>query len=446
MVANEDIKQLEETFNSGKIEEAEKRAKELLKEHEDDARLYYLLGNAQVIKNDLKNAKENLLKSVSLNSNIPGALNLLGSLFYSEGDFKKAIGYFVKSASLNPNDDKVYYNLGVCHQEIGDYEKALKFYQKAVQINPKDVKSYYNASLIFLRKGDYEQGFDLYRLRYHADVPNRPTSLLVPNVPIPKLEGFEDKRVLIYDEQGLDKTIDFIRFMPLLKEKIGEIVLRVPEPLQKLLSFNYPDITFSFTLDPNEEMEFDGHFPLLDAGYLLKINKLNIPFKEGYLKVDKEDVERFKKEHNIKDSGKNIGIIWKEESDFSPKTTLLQALIEELKGEGINLYSLQENLSLEEKEILEKEGVESIGEDLEDYYDKASMIANMDRVVGVDTPLTRLSGAMGKKTALLLGKKNDWIWGEKDKRSAWYDSISIYKLYDDNYKKTLKKIAKNIKI
>ncbi len=444
MVSAEEIKNLEKTFNEGKIKEASKKAKELLETEKEDARLYYLLGNAQVIENDLTEAKKNLLKSVSLNQNIPGALMLLGSIFYSEGDFKKALGYFARAANLKPNDDKIYYNLGVCHQALGEDKKALKFYKKAVELNPRDIKSYYNSSLIFLKEGDYNQGFDLYRLRYHSDLPDRVTNLLIPRLPIPSLDGFEDKRVLIYDEQGLDKTIDFIRFMPLLKEKIKEIVLRVQDPLKKLLSYNYPQITFSFTLDPKKEMEFDGHFPLLDSAYLLKINKLNIPFKEGYLKVDEKDLKNFKEENKI-EGDKKVGIIWKSEEDFSSKLPLLENLIEVLKEEGFKIYSLQENPSLQESEILEKEGIVSLGEDLEDFYDKALAIKNMDFILGVDTPTIHLAGALGKKSSLLIGKESDWIWGEKDKKSAWYDSISIYRLYDENFKKALKKAVLNFK-
>ncbi len=444
MVSQEDILNLEKTFNEGKIDEALNRAKEFLKDNQDDARLYYLIGNAQVIKNELKEAKENLLKSLSLNPNIFGVYMLLGSLSYKDGEFKKALGYFAKAANLKPDDDKVYYNIGVCHQALGEYTKALKFYKKAISLNPKDVKSYYNSSLILLKEGDYKQGFDLYRLRYHAELPNRPTNLLVNRLPIPSLEGFEDKRVLIYDEQGIDKTIDFIRFMPFLKERIKEIVLRVQDPLEKLLSYNYPEITFSFTLDPNKDMEFDGHFPLLDSAYLLKVEKSNIPFTKGYLKVDKEDSKKFRKEKSIK-NGLNIGIVYKSEEDFSSKAEFLKDLIDVLKEEGVNLYSLQENPSMEESEILEKENILSIGEDLEDYYDKALAVDNMDRIIGVDTPILHLAGAMGKKSSLFIGKDSDWIWKDKDKRSAWYESISLYRIYDENYKKALKKAAESIK-
>ncbi len=444
MVSEESIKNIETLFNGGKIEEAEKLAKEELEKSGEDARLYYAIGQAELIKKNFEEAKENFQKALSLNQNLVGALMSLGSLHYQEGNFKRAIGYFARAVRLDPRNDKAYFNLGVCHQELEEYENALNFYKKALELNPEDVKSYYNASLIFLKKGDYEKGFDYYRLRYHAMLPNRVTTLLVPHLPINDIKDIENRDILVYDEQGVERTIDFIRFMPQIAKKAKSVVLRVQDPLEKLLSYNYPDITFSFTLDPEKEMTFEGHFPLMDAAYLLKVNKLNVPFKEGYLKVKEEDLEEFKKENPLKE-GKNIGIVWRSDEDLVSKGSLLKELIEVLKEDGVNLYSLQEIETMEEKEILEENGVESFGEDAEDYYDKALRIASLDAIVGVDVPLVHLSGAMGKKTALILGKNSDWFWGYKDKKSAWYDSVSIYRLNELNPKRTLKKIAKFVK-
>jgi len=444
MVSQESIKNIETLFNGGKIEEALKLAEEELKDNPDDARLYYVIGQGELLKNNLEKAKENFEKSVSLNQNIIGALMALGSLYYQEGAFKKAIGYFARVVKLAPDNDKAYFNLGVCYQELEEYENALNFYKKAIEINPKDVKSYYNSSLIFLKKGDYSQGFDLYRLRYHSDLPDRPTSLLIPHLPVNDIKNIEGKDILVYDEQGVERTIDFIRFIPEIADKAKSIVLRVQDPLEKLLSYNYPDVTFSFTLDPEKEMTFEGHFPLMDAAYLLKINKLNIPYKDGYLKVDEKDVKEFEKTHPLKE-GKNIGIVWRSDDDLVGKVEILKSMIDALKEDGVNLYSMQEVETMEEKEILEENGVESLGEDLEDYYDKALMINSLDGVVGVDTPIIHLSGAMGKKTALILGKNSDWFWGDGDKKSAWHNSVNIYRLNELNPKKTFKKAGKFVK-
>ena len=446
MLNDEKIKQLETMFNEGKIEEAKNLAEDLLKDNEDDARLYYVIGNALLLQNKLEEAKENLTKSVSLNQNLVGALLLLGGLTYKEGDFKKAAGYFARAAKLDPNNDKVYYNLGTAHQAMEDYENALNFYQRAMQINPKDVKNYYNSSLILLRKGDYERGFDLYRLRYHQELPDRPTSLLVNHLPLNSTKDIEDKTILVYDEQGIERTIDFIRFLPSFVEKGAKIVLRVQEPLQKLMSFNYPDITFSHTLNPEDEMTFEGHFPLMDAAYMLKVKKRDVPFKEGYLKVDENDSKEFREKHSIKNDGKNIGIIWKEDENLLPNTTLLEEMVKNLKDESVNIYSLVENVAIEEGDILDDNGIVSLGEDLEDFYDKALAISNMDAVIGIDTPSLHLSGAMGKPTTLLLGEKSDWFWGSKDKKSSLYDSITIYKINNQNYKRAIKKASNAIKI
>jgi ADP-heptose:LPS heptosyltransferase len=51
----------------------------------------------------------------------------------------------------------------------------------------------------------------------------------------------------------------------------------------------------------------------------------------------------------------------------------------------------------------------------------------MDVVISVDTSVAHLSGAIGKKTWLLIPFSPDWRWMLDRKDTPWYQSMTIYR-------------------
>ena len=75
------------------------------------------------------------------------------------------------------------------------------------------------------------------------------------------------------------------------------------------------------------------------------------------------------------------------------------------------------------------------------------MVACMDAIVSIDSSLIHLSGAMGKKSFLMLPFVPDWRWGLDETETNWYTSVKIYrqeKISDwDSVLKMLKEDVKN---
>ena len=49
----------------------------------------------------------------------------------------------------------------------------------------------------------------------------------------------------------------------------------------------------------------------------------------------------------------------------------------------------------------------------------------MDIVIGVDTSVIHLAGALGKKTILLLPYVPDWRWMLEGEQTPWYPSMTL---------------------
>ena len=61
------------------------------------------------------------------------------------------------------------------------------------------------------------------------------------------------------------------------------------------------------------------------------------------------------------------------------------------------------------------------------FVDTAAIIENLDLVITCDTSIAHLSGAIGKKTFLLLQENSEWRWLRDIDYSPWYSSIKIYR-------------------
>ena len=77
------------------------------------------------------------------------------------------------------------------------------------------------------------------------------------------------------------------------------------------------------------------------------------------------------------------------------------------------------------------------------FVDTAAIIENLDLIITCDTSIAHLSGAIGKKTFLLLQKNCEWRWLHDVDHSPWYNSIKIYRQKKQGDWETVFKNVKN---
>ena len=81
------------------------------------------------------------------------------------------------------------------------------------------------------------------------------------------------------------------------------------------------------------------------------------------------------------------------------------------------------------------------------FVDTAAIIVNCDLIVTCDTSIAHLSGALGKKTWILLKKIPDWRWMLKRSDTPWYKNTKLFRNKNiKNWKPVFDKIYKKIKI
>jgi Flp pilus assembly protein TadD len=395
----------------------------------NNASLYSNLGALYKIKGDLHVAKNYYKKALSIDAKHIDALNNLTLIYKWTNDLQKAEICANKVIEIDSNNADAYNNLGVIYKENNDLEKAGSYYKKAIELDPTSVDTLLNISLLHLLQKEYEKGFALYRYRYHKYDLYINTELVKNMRLIQSLEEAKGKKILVSFEQGFGDAIQFIRFASLLRSVNAEFSFYIQEPLQRIFSYNFPDISF---VGSDAVKEFSYYFPIMDASYLLGLTYENIPNKEGYLKVDEKDVREFILVNGLETDLKKIGFAFKGSHLHQNDANRSIELLAFIKGilplqEDTKLYSLQYGLDENEKKLLQEYAITDLGSKIENFYDTAVMALCMDSIITVDSSLLHVSGALAKKSYLLLPFAPDWRWGIDDSTTNWYDSVKIYR-------------------
>ena len=115
-----------------------------VKDKEEKALLYSLLGNIFHYSNDNAKAVAPLKKAIELKPDYADAYNNLGNVLSYEKDNTGAIATYKKGIELKPDFAYAYYNLGNALRDEKDNTGAIAAYKKAIELKPDFAYAYYN--------------------------------------------------------------------------------------------------------------------------------------------------------------------------------------------------------------------------------------------------------------------------------------------------------------
>jgi len=217
------------------------------------------------------------------------------------------------------------------------------------------------------------------------------------------------KTIIVYCEQGFGDIIQFLRYIPILKQNAKKVYLHAPVPLHRLIEAQEWDV-FLLNKEEPELPEHDVHVLTFDLPFLVQFFKDRPWTLERYLKAGtNEEVEGDFK----------IGICW--EGGFSQSNRSCPLKNFEILSDKGSLFMLQPGVH--RQDLIEGcEDLDLLGVEIHDFLDTAELINAMDIVVSIDTSVLHLAGALGKKTFGILAREHDARWRQK-----WYTSIRLLK-------------------
>ena len=415
-------------FDEKNYDESLKFFNESLQINPNNSECYSNRGVANFKLENIDEAISDYKKAISIDKNNYNAHFNLGNLYKRIGRLEESIEYFNNAILINKDHYIAYHNRAVVKELLLKFDEAIKDFDEALKINPKYSNSIFFKAITQLKIGDYENGWKNYEHRWES-----------ANFPSPKrefkqpcwngIDNLNDKTILLHGEQGLGDNIHFVRYFHLINLKAKKVILQIPKQLVQLFKdSNIGNYIFS----NNEKLpDFDIHCPLLSLPFKCSTTIKNIPLNKKYIFPKEDKIIKWKKIFNNKFL--NIGINWQASNTLDldkGRSFKLEYFYKISLLNKVKLFSLQKFHGLEQiKENIKKIKLNTIDSFDEEapFVDTAAIIENLDLVITCDTSIAHLSGAIGKKTFLLLQENSEWRWLRDIDYSPWYSSIKIYR-------------------
>jgi tetratricopeptide (TPR) repeat protein len=325
------------------------------------------------------------------------ASNNLGAALQTLGRPEEAAGHYIRATAAHPGYVQAHSNLGAAMLDQGQLDEALEHLDKAVAVDPRDADSRLNRAFVRLMQGDYRQGWDDYEWRWQAR--RFPSPLRHTGRPLWSGEPLNGRTILLHAEQGFGDCLQFLRYVPLVAERGGRIVLEVQKELKRLVT-GFPGVT---TLIGRDEPipPFDLQAPLLSLPRAFGTTPQTVPAAIPYLSADPERVTTWRR--RLPADSSRIGIVWQGNPTARidrGRSIPLHHFAPLAAIPGVRLIGLQQRHGLDQLKTLPAGMTVTIPRDDIDtggnaFLDTAAIMTTLDLIVTSDTASAHLAGALG---------------------------------------------------
>lgn len=418
-----------------RTDDAERLLLECLRMQPDNAESLNNLAICHSRRHDYQKAVECLERALLLNPDSEVFLNNLSLQMRNMGQPERAIPLLVRSNGIKESPN-TWAMLGGAYGELKMLDEAERCTRRAIEIKPDFAEAHVDlASILQLRK-QWREAFKEYEWRLGVyDQIKFWDRIYDPEF---RWDGSDPagKTILVHTEQGNGDSIQFCRYLEVLRKRGARVVLHCSESIKSITTHLFDEVT---CLDPgkmpqvkgtrrNDVPVYDYTCFMLSLPHLLNEKRIpNEPYIFAPRKIELPTRSRFK-----------VGIAWggNPEHPNDRKRSCKLQLFKQLNDiEGVALYSLMKDYRKrgyhDTKETVDlAEGAHGIGlidlsDKMSDYSETACLIESLDALVCVDTSVAHLSAAMGKPTAILLPWNPDWRWGLDGTESVWYPSVYL---------------------
>ncbi len=373
-------------------------------------------------------AEHAYLRSLELAPNSAETENNLGNTLMALDRFEEAAERFLRAIEKKPHFAEPHNNLALPLMKFGRMAEAEVCYQNAIHLDPEYAHAHFNRAICWLTQGKFAEGWEEYEWRWRC----RGSSLPALKGPQWKGESLSGKTILVHCEQGLGDTLQFIRYAPMLKERGARVIVECQPSLFALLSRSAGiDLLF-----PKGEPvpDYDVHSPLLSLPGLFGTNLQSIPSTLPYLFADPDTIQRWRSTLSL-ERGFRVGIHWQGSPQYNgdrQRSIPLRNFAPIAELPGIQLYSLQKNLGVEQLPVFtERYPVIDLAEQLDRdgaaFQDTAAAMINLDLVITSDTSIAHLAGGLGVPVWVPLSVSCDWRWLLEREDSPWYPTMRLFR-------------------
>ncbi|MDQ2686928.1 MAG: glycosyltransferase, partial [Armatimonadota bacterium] len=361
------------------------------------------------------------------------ALNARGAALKELGRFDEARQSYAQALALDAACVDALNNLGSCLLAEGRADAAMDTYAQALAHAPNHLSTRWNRALALMLRGEWEEGWREYEVRFanHKVTPHSSQK------PCWNGEPLAGRTILVHAEQGFGDTLNFARFVPLVKAQGGRVLFECQPALHPLM---VSSDGFDALLAPGDPAanECDVQIPLLSLPGLFGTRPDGVPgtMPSVAAPADRAALWQTRIDEICQSlpgasEALKVGIVWAgsptHKNDHN-RSCALDAFAPLAQIPGVTLFSLQKGPAASQAQNAPA-GMTLIdlGPALHDFADTAAVMEALDLVIAVDTSVVHLAGALDKAVWTLLPFSPDWRWMLSGDTTPWYPCMRLFR-------------------
>jgi Flp pilus assembly protein TadD len=406
---------------AGRYEEGEQLLTRALRLAPEDPHLCNDLGVTWERAGKLADALNMYRQAARIQPDFHQVWSNLANLLLHTGNCSAAIEACEQALDLQPSYAPALNVLGSALVDIGRPAEALVMFRRALMQWPRNPEFHANYGMALLQCGDFENGWKEHEWRRQLPRPvfRRTGEAWDGSSPA-------GKTLLVYGEGGLGDVIQFVRYVPILRDRGAKSILVECQRELAELILKMPGV--SGVIAPGETpTAYDAHCPLVSLPALLGTRLDNIPDQVPYMPIDPGKLEEWRPVVQ-RVPGFRVGVCWhgaRRVNELRSRSLDPAQLRPLSQLPGVSLINIQHGQS--PPADLPLQTLPGLAPDSMRLVDVAAVIHHLDLVVSCDTSIAHLAGALGKPVWVALRHVASWRWMQSRQDSPWYPTMRLFR-------------------
>jgi Flp pilus assembly protein TadD len=350
------------------------------------------------------------------------ALNNLGLLMYEQDRLEESEALLLRAAAAPVPPPDVWANLANLRVAQNRIDEALALSDRARAAGLDTPELHFSRAMTLLVAGRLPEGFAEYEHRFgtriYAGMRRKGQGCLWQGEPL------AGRTLLLWAEQGMGDTLQFVRYVPALRARGARVVLEAQAPLQRLLATSLG----VEVRPPGSTWEgVDHHCPLMSLPHRFGTTLDDIPWTGPYLRAPDAGTGPWPEldaAGNLK-----VGLVWAGNPSHlndANRSVPLSALAPLAGLCRVTFFPLQLGPAAAQREAFCAPGRwVDLTPRIRDFADTAAVLSRLDLLVTVDTSVAHLAGALGCPAWVLVPWAPDWRWMLGREDTPWYPTLRL---------------------
>ena len=385
-------------------------------------------GAVEAHRGDLAQAAGLLERAIKIDPGQAAWHGNLSGIYRVQYRMDEAVAAAREAVRLAPGQARNFVNLAKVLVDRGERDDAITCFMAALVRETGNPEAHLGIGQILLAEGEYRPGWIEYEWRNQLDQAKG----LMPKMVTPVWNGMRlpRERVLLVGDQGFGDSIQFARYVPLVAERCGEVVVGCSPELAPLLRTVAGVASVHTRWDEIPRHMTHSLFSSLPG--IMGTEAGTIPATVPYFLPDPAAraawAERLAP---LRVDGRRlVGIVWAgrpTHPNDGRRSLTLDILSPLAQVPGVQLVSLQKPVPARDRERLLALRLADWGSELTDFSQTLALIAELDLVVSIDSAVAHLAGAANVPVWVMTPSPADWRWMHGRSDSPWYPSVRLFR-------------------